>query len=133
MSKSWGTLNAVVIASLFLCGNAASATESDQRSTRACTIAVPATWTSIEVEIPNAADFCELVSQALGAEVFHTPLFVMPGHLFHYTGEATASCQLRYRRTTDRLTIRNSQPACRWFRKRATGWHPDRTQRKAVA
>ena len=94
-------------------------------------MAVPATWATINVEMPNASDFCELASQALGADVFHTPVLVTDGQLWRYS-DATISCRLRYRRTADRITVYNSTSACRWFRNHATGWHPDHNERSAI-
>jgi len=135
MSKSWQFLDAVVLAAVLVSGRAEAAIKSEQPSTEvvsACTMAVPATRTTIEVEMPNAGDFCELVSQALGAEVFHTSLVVTPGHLWHYS-DAAISCRLRFRRTADQITIHNSPSACRWFKKHATGWRPDRNERNRVA
>ena len=43
-----------------------------------CTIAAPSRHATIDVEIANASDFCELVSQALASEVFHARLLVTP-------------------------------------------------------
>lgn len=87
-----------------------------------CTMAEPATRASVEVQIANAADFCELFSQALASNVFGAPLLVTPGWLWHYA-DATLSCRLRYRHTRYRMTIRNSAAACRWLTRVAVGWH----------
>jgi hypothetical protein len=100
--------------------------------TNRCTMAVPPPRTTITIEMLNAGDFCELASQALSADVFHTPVIVTGGQLWHYS-DAAISCRLRYRRTADRITVHNSTSACRWFRKHATGWHADRHERSAIA
>lgn len=87
-----------------------------------CTIAVPPTRTTVEVQIANAADFCELVSHALAVDVFRAPVIVTPGRLWHYT-DAALSCRLRYGDTRYRMTIRNSAAACRWLIRLAPKWH----------
>jgi hypothetical protein len=89
-----------------------------------CTLAAPSVRATVGVQIANASDFCELVSQGLTGDVFHGPVLVTPGLLWHYTG-APLSCRLRYRSTRYRMTIRNSVAACRWFGGVATGWHVD--------
>jgi hypothetical protein len=89
-----------------------------------CTMAVPATETTVEVQIPDAADFCELVSQGLAAEVFYARMLVTPDRLWHYPG-ATLSCRLRYRQTADRIAVHNSPAACQWLLGLSAGWHPD--------
>jgi hypothetical protein len=88
-----------------------------------CTMALPATETTVEVQIPDAADFCELVSRALGEELFRAQMIVMPGRLWHYA-DATLSCRLRHRHTPDRITVHNSLAACRWLTGLSPGWHP---------
>jgi len=87
-----------------------------------CTMAVPPTRATVEAEIANAADFCELVSHALAGDVFRAPVIVTPGLLWHYA-DSTLSCRLRYGNTRYRLTIRNSKAACRWLRRLAPDWH----------
>jgi hypothetical protein len=87
-----------------------------------CTIALPATHATVEAEIANAADFCELVSQALADDVFHAPVIVTPGRLWHYA-DAALSCRLRFGHTAYRITIRNAPGACRWATRVSTGWH----------
>jgi hypothetical protein len=87
-----------------------------------CTMAVPPTQTTVEAQIANAADFCELVSQALAADIFRAPVIVTPGRLWHYTG-AALSCRLRYGATPYRMTVRNSAAACRWLVRLAPKWH----------
>lgn len=89
-----------------------------------CTMAVPSVRATVDVEIANASDFCELVSHALAGDVFHAPVLVTPGLLWHYA-DAALSCRLRYRSTPYRMTIRNSVAACRWFRRIAPAWHVD--------
>jgi len=91
---------------------------------RTCTMAVPAIAATVEAEIANAGDFCELVSHGLADDVFHAPVLVTPGVLWHYA-DATLSCRLRYRNTSHRVTIRNSRAACRWLGRVATGWRRD--------
>ena len=92
-----------------------------QQALGSCTMAVPTVRATVEVEIANASDFCELVSHALVGDVFHAPVFVTPG-LWHYA-DAASSCRLRYSGTPYRTTIHNAEAACRWFGRIATGWH----------
>jgi hypothetical protein len=87
-----------------------------------CTMVIPAVHTTVEVQIAYAADFCELLSRALAADVFRSSLIVTPGRLWHFT-DATLSCRLRYQQTPDRITIHNSNRACRWFARSAIDWH----------
>lgn len=87
-----------------------------------CTIALPATQATVEVQIPDAADFCELVPQALADGPFYAPMAVTYGRLWHYAG-AVLSCRLRYRHTRDRITVHNSDAACRWLLRLSPGWH----------
>jgi hypothetical protein len=91
-----------------------------------CTIAAPPSPATVEVEIANAADFCELLSHALAGEVFHAPVVVTPGRLWHYA-DADLSCRLRYRGSRARVTIRHSRTACRWFRRVAPEWRSSRS------
>jgi hypothetical protein len=86
-----------------------------------CTMAVPPARATVEAETLNAADFCELVSHALAAAVFRAPVLVTPGLLWHYA-DATVTCRLRYGRTRQRLTVRNSIAACRWLSRLAPNW-----------
>ena len=104
---------------------ALDAANATQQALRSCTMAAPSFRATVDVEIANASDFCELVSHALEGAVFHAPVLVTPGLLWHYA-DAALSCRLRYRSTPDRMTIRNSVAACRWFGRTATGWHVDR-------
>ena len=85
-------------------------------------MARPASHATVEVQIANAADFCELVSQALSLEVFHSPVVVTPGRLWHYA-DASLSCTLLYGSSRYRMTVHNSASACRWLRHLAPGWH----------
>jgi hypothetical protein len=87
-----------------------------------CTMAFSPTRTTVETQIANAADFCELVSLALAADVFGAPVIVTPGRLWHYT-EASLSCRLRYGDTRYRMTVRNSAATCRWLLRLAPKWH----------
>jgi hypothetical protein len=87
-----------------------------------CTMGVPSRRATVEAEIANAADFCELVSHALAGDVFRAPVIVSPGVLWHYS-DSTLSCRLRYGNTRYRLTVRNSPAACRWLRRLAPDWH----------
>src|SRR5881397_328577 len=86
-----------------------------------CTMAAPPTRATVEAEIANAADFCELVSQALAVDVFRAPMLVTSG-LWHYS-DAALSCRLRYGDSAYRMTIRNSSAACRWLIQLAPEWH----------
>lgn len=90
----------------------------------ACTISFPETDATVEVQIANAADFCELVSQALADEVFRSPVIVTPDKLWHYA-DGALSCRLQFRHSPSELTIRNAPGACRWFARSTTGWHID--------
>jgi hypothetical protein len=87
-----------------------------------CTIAVPLPRATVEAEIANAGDFCELVSYALAGQVFHSAVMVIPGLLWHYA-DTTISCQLRYGRTRYWMIVRNSPAACRWLMRLAPRWH----------
>jgi len=77
---------------------------------------------TVEAEIANAADFCELVSQALAGNVFRTQVLVTPSLLWHYA-DATLSCRLRYGDSAYRMTVRNSAAACHWLIGLAPTWH----------
>jgi hypothetical protein len=87
-------------------------------------MAVQATETTVEVQIPDAADFCELVSQALAYDVFYAPVLVTADRLWHYP-DAALSCRLRYRQTPDRIVVHNSLAACHWLLGLSAGWHPE--------
>jgi len=87
-------------------------------------MALPALHATVEAQIANAADFCELVSQALAVEVFGSSVIVTPDRLWHYA-DAALSCHLRYGRTRYRMTIHNSSPACRWLTRLSTAWKPE--------
>jgi hypothetical protein len=87
-----------------------------------CTIASPPHRATIEVAIPNAPDFCELLSQALASEVFRSPTAVDLGALWSYAG-STQTCDLMYRRTSYEVVVSNSRAACTWLARRGTGWH----------
>jgi hypothetical protein len=87
----------------------------------ACTMALPALHATVEVQIANAADFCEFVSQGLADDVFHSRVLVTPDQLWHYAG-APVSCRLRYRLTAYRMTIRNSAPVCRFLTLPSASW-----------
>ena len=97
-----------------------------------CTIAVPRKHATVEAQMPRASDFCELLSDALAQDAFHSSVLVTPGRLWHYAG-ASISCELRYRRTLDHITIRNSAPACRWLTRPETSWHRLRTTQRILA
>jgi hypothetical protein len=107
-------------------GNSAQAqpksTRAQQPTIGSCTMAVPPTHATVEAEIANADDFCEVVSQALAVDVFGRPVLVTPGVLWHYA-DTTRSCRLRYGTTSYRMTIRNSAAACRWLARLAPAWH----------
>lgn len=87
-----------------------------------CTIASLPQRATIEVAIPNAGDFCELLSQALATEVFRGPTAVVPGVLWDYAG-STQTCDLKYRRTSYEIVVGNSRAACAWLTRPGTGWH----------
>jgi hypothetical protein len=95
-------------------------------------MAAPLVRATVEVEMVNADDFCELVAQALGGDVLHMPLVVTSGRLWHYAG-VSVSCRLGYLHTRARLTVRSSAAACRWFRRVAQDWRPSRARQVAVA
>jgi hypothetical protein len=86
-----------------------------------CTLAAATGTATVEVEIANAADFCELVSKILAGPVFHEPVLVTPG-LWH-NPNSTLSCRLQYLNTPYRLAVYDSRDACRWLSKLAPGWH----------
>lgn len=96
-----------------------------KRASDSCTMAVPPARATVEVEIANASDFCELVSRALAGDVFRAPVLVTPGVRWHYP-DAALSCRLRYENTRHRMTIRNSVAACRWLLRRAPDWRLER-------
>jgi hypothetical protein len=100
----------------------AAPVHASQAPTR-CTMAVPATRATVEATIANAADFCELMSQALASEVFGARVLVTPGRLWHYAG-STESCELQFGHSRYLLSVRNSLPACRWLTRPDVGWHP---------
>jgi hypothetical protein len=87
-----------------------------------CTIASPPQRATVEVAIPFARDFCELFSQALGSEVFRSPVAVVAGVLWEYAS-STRTCDLRYRRTSYEIVVSNSRAACAWLTRPGTGWH----------
>lgn len=97
-------------------------TRAHQRAIGSCTMAVPPVRAAVEVEIANAADFCELASHGLAGDVFRAPVIVTPGRLWHYA-DAGLSCRLRYGHTRYRMTIHNSGAVCRWLARLTTGWH----------
>lgn len=92
--------------------------------TNRCTMAVPQVRVTVEVRLPHASDFCEIASQALAGNVFRAPVLVNPGVLWHYSG-ATLSCRLRYRKTQESMTVRQSAAACHWLLRNARGWHTE--------
>ena len=89
-----------------------------------CTMAVPHLRATVEVRLPYASDFCEIASQALAGDVFRAPVLVNPGVLWHYPG-TTLSCRLRYRKTQESMTIRQSGAACHWLLRNGRGWHTE--------
>jgi hypothetical protein len=88
-----------------------------------CTIASPPQRATIEVAIPNASDFCELLSLAVASDVFRGPTIVFSGTLWEYAS-STRTCDLRYRRTSFAIVVSNSPAACAWLARPGTGWHP---------
>ena len=79
---------AVAIAALttVLAPNAARNPATSRHPSEQCTVAEPATQATLEIQMPYAADFCELISHALAGDVFHAPLLVTPGRTWHYPG-----------------------------------------------
>ncbi|MGN6798974.1 MAG: hypothetical protein ACTHKS_12605, partial [Gaiellaceae bacterium] len=64
----------------------------------ACTIVSPERHATVVVRIANAPDFCDLVSQALAAEVFRSAAGSIPAVLVDSPMSAL-SCVLAFRRT----------------------------------
>jgi WD40-like Beta Propeller Repeat len=131
------TIGAIALTSATVAGSQALAGGGDRHGLRAgryphghrtrgklgsCTMAEPQAQATVEVLIPDASDFCELVSKVLATDVFHAPVSVVQGRLWH-SDDATLSCLLQYRNTRDRAAIYNSVAACRWFRRLSPGWH----------
>jgi hypothetical protein len=83
----------------------------------------PFAQATIEVRMPNSADFCGLAAPALAGEVFKESIVVIDGPAAIFAGRRL-SCLLGYRRSKERITIRNSARACRWFLRPGTGWNP---------
>jgi hypothetical protein len=129
--RSLSTLSKLGLIGVVVAGLVAptSASRAAAASLPTCTIAAPSLQATVEARLPDAADFCELVAQALAAEVFHAPVAVAQGRLWHYP-DALLDCKLQFRNTHDRLTIHNAMPACAWFMQRRSGWH--RIPRRAV-
>jgi hypothetical protein len=92
-------------------------------------MAVSVSRATIEARIVNAADFCELASQALSGDVFRAPVVVTLGLLWHYP-DAALSCRLRFAHTGYRMTVHNSPAACRWLTQPSTGWRRDVDRRR---
>ena len=107
----------VCLAALVGAGVAYSASAPTDR----CTIAAPQVRATVEVRVSNAADFCEIASQVLVSNVFHAPVVVTPGVLWHYAG-TPLSCRMRYGRTKHRMTVRRSTAACQWLLRMAPDW-----------
>src|SRR5262245_33828521 len=101
---------------------AARASASTAVDTNRCTMAVPQVRATVEVRLPYASDFCEIASQVLVSNVFHVPVLVTPGVLWHYSG-TVLSCRLRYKKTHDSMTVRQSAAACHWLLRLGGGWH----------
>ena len=122
-SSSGACRNVLPFAAVLLLGGSVTGAEAapSTYSIGTCTIASPARHAVINVEIANARDFCELVSQALGSEVFHSPLIVT---FVEWTSIGLdRSCELQFRQTKYRLTVWDAPAACSWFTRPATGWH----------
>jgi hypothetical protein len=113
------------------CGVAAAPSHAAAAVNQACTIVSPPERATIEVAIPNAADFCELLSHALASEVFRSPTVVLPGVLGEYES-SNQTCDLRYRRTSYEIVVSNSRAACAWLTRLETGWHAAPTSRPAA-
>ena len=112
-----GTANGVEL--VMQAGVGAPSTAED---TNRCTMAVPQVRATVEVRLPHASDFCEIASQVLVGNVFRAPVLVTPGVLWHYSGTAL-SCRLRYEKTQDSMTVRQSAAACHWLLRLGRGWH----------
>ena len=121
--RGMSALALAAVAGVTLSGGIAHASGPNPIRAGGCTIAAPPTEATVEVRIAHADEFCELLSKALGGDVYHSAVIVTPGTLWHYSG-APVSCRLRFRQTAD-MTIRNSPAACRWFARHATGWQLD--------
>jgi hypothetical protein len=121
-SANKAALLLIVTTGVFAAGGPAGAAVGDPPSgpVTACTLAQPTALATVEIRIAYADDFCELLSPVLGAAVFHTPVAVMLGTLWHYA-DSTVSRRLQYRDTAS-LTVRNSRDTCEWLERHATGW-----------
>lgn len=98
-------------------------TAADSRATGRigeCTVASPPAQATVEARMAYAADFCELLSHALGGDVFHAAVIVTPERLWHFPG-TDVSCRLHFRRSGS-LTVHNSTATCRWLASHAAGW-----------
>ena len=115
-----GAVLAAVVA--VVCAAGAAPSHAAPAINQVCTIASPPQRVTIEVAIPNAPDFCELLSQALASEVFRSPTAVVSGVLWEYAS-STQTCDLRYRRTSYQIVVSNSRAACAWLTRPETGWH----------
>jgi hypothetical protein len=116
-------LGAVLAAAVAVVGAAAVApSHAAPAINQVCTIASPPQQATIEVAMPYAPDFCELLSHALASEVFRAPIAVFPGALLEYA-TSTQTCDLRYGRTSYEIVVSNSRAACAWLTRRGTGWH----------
>ena len=114
---------AVLVAVVAVLGAAAVApTHAAAASNQVCTIASPPQRATIEVAIPNASEFCELLSMALASDVFRSPTVVVPGTPWEYAS-STRTCELRFRRTSFAIVVSNSPAACAWLTRPGTGWH----------
>ena len=120
----------IAVAAVVALVGAVAATPAHAASTvnQVCTIASPPQGAIVEVAIPNAADFCELLSEALASDVFRNPTTVVPGALWQYAS-STRTCDLRYRRTSYEIAVGNSRAACAWLTRPGTGWHTAPTSR----
>lgn len=112
----------LLLAATVCWGSTAKASTRSAYPMGSCTIAAPLRQATIDVEIANASDFCELVSHALGSEVFHSRLVVFQSVEWIADG-ARRSCELRFRRTNYRIVVWGAFDACRWFTRPGTGWH----------
>ena len=116
--------SAVLAAAVAVAGAAAAtSTHAAAATNQVCTIASPPQRATIEVAIPNAPDFCELLSQALAGEVFRSPTVVTPSAFWEYAS-STRTCDLKYRHTSYEIVVSNSRAVCAWLTRRGTGWHP---------
>jgi hypothetical protein len=110
---------AVTILLLMTAHAAVAGSDAQASGVRNCTMAT--SEATVQATIANAAEFCELLSQALASDVFRSPVLVTPEQLWHYAGTVVA-CRFQFRGTAYRITVHQSRAACSWFARHARGW-----------